>query len=141
MKRTTRTTMGACLALAAATVAASLAGAASAVRVAPVNTVPPTISGTATVGQTLTADNGTWQNSPTAYQYRWLRCDRNGNGCRSIAGATQKTYTLVAADADNTMRVRVTAVNADGATDARSTQTRSCSRARPPRLGTPRGRR
>jgi hypothetical protein len=116
--------MGACLALAAAAVAASLAGTASAViQVAPVNTAPPTTSGTAAVGQTLTADNGTWQNSPTAYQYRWLRCDRNGNGCGPIAGATQKTYTLVAADADRTMRVRVTAVNADGATDARSAQT------------------
>ena len=124
MKRTTRTTMGACLALAAATVVASLAGTASAVaQVAPVNTALPTISGTAAVGQMLTADNGTWQNSPTAYQYRWLRCDRNGNGCGPIAGATQKTYTLVAADADNTMRVRVTAVNADGAADARSAQT------------------
>jgi hypothetical protein len=124
MKRTTRETMRACLALAAATAAASLAGAALAgAQVAPVNTTPPTISGAATVGQTLTADNGTWQNSPTAYQYRWLRCDRDGNGCRSIGGATQKTYTLAGADADNTMRVRVTAVNGDGANDARSAQT------------------
>jgi len=116
--------MGAILALAAAAVVASLAGTASAVtQVAPLNTTPPTVSGTATVGQTLTADNGTWQNSPTTYQYRWLRCDKNGNGCRTIGGATQKTYVLVAADADNTIRVRVTAVNADGAIDARSVQT------------------
>lgn len=124
MKRTTRQTMRACLALAAATAAVSLVGTALAVtQAAPVNTTPPAVSGTTTVGQVLTADNGTWQNSPTAYQYRWLRCDRSGNDCGSIAGATQKTYTLVAADADNTLRVRVTAVNADGATDARSAQT------------------
>jgi hypothetical protein len=120
----TRQTMRACLALAAAIAAASLAGTAVAgALAAPVNSTAPTISGTPTVSQTLTADNGTWQNNPTAYQYRWLRCDRTGDGCGPIAGATQKTYTLVAADADKTIRVRVTAVNADGATDARSAQT------------------
>jgi hypothetical protein len=98
-------------------------GSATAQQGPPVNTTPPTITGTPRVGQTLTAQNGTWQNSPTAFQYRWQRCGTAGAGCLGIPAATLKTYTLVAADAGHTLRVRVTAVNADGATNARSAPT------------------
>jgi hypothetical protein len=90
---------------------------------APVNTVPPAISGTPTVGQTLTASNGTWTNSPTTFAYQWLRCNGGGNSCVSVANGTQQTYTLVGADAGHTMRVRVTATNADGSTSAQSNPT------------------
>jgi hypothetical protein len=89
----------------------------------PVNTAPPTIAGTPRVGQTLTAGNGTWQNGPTSFEYRWLRCARDGGDCLGLPGATERTYTLVAGDAGHTIRVRVTAVNADGATAARSAPT------------------
>jgi hypothetical protein len=99
-------------------------GGAAAVRsVAPVNTAPPAISGTPTVGQTLTASDGTWSNAPTSFAYQWLRCNGGGNSCASVANGTQKTYTLVGADAGRTMRVRVTATNADGSTSAQSDQT------------------
>ena len=90
---------------------------------APVNTSPPTTSGTAQVGQTLTAGNGTWSNAPTSFAYQWLRCNGGGNSCDSVANGTQQTYTLVAADAGSTMRVRVTATNADGSGSAQSEQT------------------
>jgi hypothetical protein len=90
---------------------------------APVNTVPPAISGTPTVGQTLTASDGTWSNTPTSFAYQWLRCNGGGNNCANVANGTQKTYTLVGADAGNTMRVRVTATNADGSNSAQSAQT------------------
>jgi hypothetical protein len=105
--------------------AALLAGAgAQAMRnVAPVNTVPPTISGTPTVGQTLTASEGTWSNSPTSFAYQWLRCNGGGNSCADVANGTQHTYTLVGADAGQTMRVRVTATNADGSNSVQSAQT------------------
>jgi hypothetical protein len=92
-------------------------------KAAPVNTAPPTISGTPTVGQTLTASDGTWSNSPTSYAHQWLRCNGGGNSCVSVANGTQKTYTLVGADAGHTMRVRVTATNADGSASAESAQT------------------
>jgi hypothetical protein len=91
--------------------------------VAPVNTTPPAITGTATVGKTLTATDGTWSNAPTSFSYQWLRCNGGGNSCATIPGATQKTYLLVAADAGQTIRVRVTATNADGSASAQSDQT------------------
>jgi hypothetical protein len=103
---------------------ALLAGIGSAAsQVAPVNTAPPTISGTPAVGQTLTASNGTWSNAPTAYAYQWVRCNGGGNSCVNVSNGTQKTYTLVGADAGHTMRVRVTASNADGSATAESAQT------------------
>ena len=112
------------LVLALGVLTAALFGTASAAtQAAPTNTTPPTVTGTASVGQTLTAENGTWANSPTAYQYQWLRCGATGESCVGVPGATQKTYLVVAADRGHTLRVRVTAVNADGAANARSAQT------------------
>jgi hypothetical protein len=99
------------------------AGAQATATVAPVNTSPPTITGTSQVGQSLTASDGTWSNNPTAFAYQWLRCNRGGNACASVANGTQKTYTLVDADAGQTIRVRVTATNADGSNSAQSDQT------------------
>jgi len=92
-------------------------------QVAPVNTAKPAVSGTPTVGQTLTASNGTWSNAPTSYAYQWLRCNGGGNSCVSVSNGTQQTYALVGADAGRTMRVRVTATNADGSASAESDQT------------------
>ena len=101
--------------------AAGMAQAATAV--APVNTAPPVISGTTQVGQTLTTTNGAWSNSPTSFAYQWLRCNGGGNACVNVANGTQRSYTLVGADAGRTIRVRVTATNADGSSSAQSDQT------------------
>ena len=91
---------------------------------APVNTAPPAIDGTAVQGETLTASSGSWDNSPTAYSYQWQRCDSAGNNCSNISGAAiYSSYTLVYADAGSTIRVRVTATNDSGSTDATSAQT------------------
>jgi hypothetical protein len=115
---------------ASALLAALLAGAAfgtaagrAASAASPANTVPPTITGTPAVGQTLTAENGTWTNVPTSFAYQWQRCNKAGNNCSNVGGATQKTYTLVAADGGHAMRVTVTATNADASGSARSAQT------------------
>ena len=101
----------------------ALAGAATAAAAPPTNTALPTITGTPSVGETLTAQNGTWTNSPTAFQYQWQRCGGAGGGCSNVPGAVEKTYLLTSADAGRTMRVRVLAVNADGASAARSAPT------------------
>ena len=108
-------------AVVAAVVFAAFAGAA--IVAAPGNTTAPTVSGTAKVGQTLMASDGTWSNTPTSYAYQWLRCNGGGNSCVNVANGTQKSYTLVGVDAGHTMRVRVTATNADGSASAQSDQT------------------
>jgi len=74
---------------------------------APVNTVAPAVTGTATFGQTLSTTNGTWLGSPApTFTYQWFRSPST-----SIGGATSSTYVLVAADIGNTIFCRVTATN------------------------------
>jgi hypothetical protein len=108
--------------VAVAVLGATIGGGSAATQAAPVNVTPPTITGVARVGERLTAQNGTWDNSPTSFRYQWRRCDADGLSCTNILGAaaTLKRYTLVTADVGHRLRVRVTAVNADGATSARS---------------------
>jgi phosphatidylinositol-3-phosphatase len=90
-------------------------------RRAPTNTAPPVVSGTAQVGQTLSATTGSWSGTqPLAYAYQWRRCDSAGAGCGDIAGATTATYTVVSADVGSTIRVVVTASNAFGSAPATS---------------------
>ena len=89
----------------------------------PENTALPAISGTAQQGQTLTASNGTWTNSPTSFAYHWRTCDAGGTNCTDLVAATSRTYDLGAADAGATIRVDVTATNAWGSSDALSQPT------------------
>jgi subtilisin family serine protease len=90
----------------------------------PSNTSPPTISGTAQSGQTLTANPGTWSGTtPISYAYQWRRCDTSGNNCLDIAGATAQTYLLTGSDVGSTIRVVVTASNGGGSAQATSAQT------------------
>jgi uncharacterized protein YukE len=88
----------------------------------PVNTVPPTISGTPEHLQTLTvSDDGTWTGTaPIAFTYQWQRCDSGGSNCADIAGETGTSYTLGAADVGQTVRVVVTGTNAAGSDSAAS---------------------
>lgn len=79
--------------------------------------VDPSITGTAEVGETLTADEGTWNGSPTSYSFQWLR------GTVPIAGADEDTYVIVEDDVGEQLAVLVTATNALGSVSALSDPT------------------
>jgi hypothetical protein len=99
----------------------------------PVNTVAPVVSGTATVGQTLTTTNGTWTGAPApTFTYQWQRAGSN------IGGATSSTYLLVVADVGNAIRCVVTATNPLGAVSANSNATAAVAATVPgaPTIGT-----
>ena len=84
----------------------------------------PAISGTAQVGETLTADTSGISDadglSSATFRYQWVRND--GSADADIAGATGATYTLVDSDEGKTIRVRVSftddAVNEETLTSA-----------------------
>jgi hypothetical protein len=76
------------------------------------------------VGSTLTANQGTWHGTqPMSFAYHWEICGAHGEACHDIAGQTGQTYVLRAEDPGNTVRVRVTASNADGSASATSPPT------------------
>ena len=102
--------------------------------IAPVNTVAPVVSGTATFGQTLSTTNGTWTGVPTpTFTYQWFRSPST-----SIGGATSSTYVLVAADVGNTIFCTVTATNVVSAVGANSNTTATVAATVPgaPTIGT-----
>jgi hypothetical protein len=82
---------------------------------APKATSDPTITGNATMGETLRATAGTWTGAqPITFTFRWLRCDSSGNNCFVLPGQTDDSYTLRDGDIGRTLRVRVTAENSAG---------------------------
>jgi hypothetical protein len=89
---------------------------------APVNTEAPSISGTATAGQLLTAGSGKWAGGePITFEYEWLRCNTSGGGCVQAAAASPlSVYLVAAADVGHTLRVKVTATNLAGKGEAES---------------------
>ena len=104
----------------------------------------PTISGTAQVGETLTANTSGVIDadglSNVQYEYQWLADDAD------ISGATNATYTLVAADEGKAVKVQVsftddadneeTLTSAATATVAAATQTNSPATGAPTISGT-----
>ncbi len=90
----------------------------------PANSVKPTISGTATQGQTLTASAGTWTGkTPITFADQWYRCDSNSNNCSPITGEIGPTRIVDSGDVGNRLKVRVTATNSSGANAADSSTT------------------
>ncbi|MEM9844088.1 MAG: Ig-like domain-containing protein [Pseudomonadota bacterium] len=80
----------------------------------PINLVAPSVLGILTVGETLTGLAGLWlydsnaNSSEPAITYQWKR------GGVNIAGATDSTYVLQAADAGDTITVEETATGVNG---------------------------
>jgi hypothetical protein len=83
---------------------------------------PPSISGIARDGDTLTGSDGTWFGTPPlSFSYAWLRCEESR--CAFVNGATGRTYTLGADDVGKRLFLRVTATNVAGSDYAYSQPT------------------
>ena len=59
----------------------------------PLNVSLPTIAGRGAGRTLLTASSGSWRNGPTAYAYRWSRCDPSGAGCARLHGRRRRRRT------------------------------------------------
>jgi hypothetical protein len=80
----------------------------------PTDSTKPTITGTAALGDELTAHPGTWTGGATSFAYQWLRCV-SGLTCTSVTGATGTTYGVRSADVGMHLRVVVRASTSSGA--------------------------
>lgn len=89
----------------------------------PASTSPPTVSGTAAAGSTLTVATGSWTNAPTILSIRWRRCSSTGTSCTDVPGATGTTYAVTSADAGSALVAEVVATNAGGSATASSAPT------------------
>ena len=84
------------------------------------NRILPTVSGTATVGQTLTSTTGTWPSTSSGYAYQWQKSSDGGVTWTNISGATASTYVLVTADAGYRIRSQVSLTTNAGSSSAYS---------------------
>jgi hypothetical protein len=84
----------------------------------------PTITGSPTMGATLTATPGTWVSAqPISYFYQWARCATNGSACKPIAGAKARTYTVSSADKGSRLFVQIKAMSGQASAFANSLRT------------------
>jgi hypothetical protein len=76
---------------------------------------PPFISGSASVGMTLTCQRGIWNGKPPpAFTYQWFR-----DGA-AIVGATASPYAIEPGDQGHLLSCNVTAKNSEGSVEAES---------------------
>ena len=80
-------------------------------------TTKPTVTGTAKVRKTLTANKGTWTGSPApTFTYQWYACTRKMSSatqtvpgtCKAINGQTKKTFKLTSTHKGKYVTVKVT---------------------------------
>jgi large repetitive protein len=88
----------------------------------PVTTADPKVSGSLSIGSTLTVSSGSWSGTqPITLSYQWDRCDTNGGNCQLIGGATGTRYTVTSADAGHRLVSVVTGKNTFGTHQAVAT--------------------
>ena len=80
-------------------------------------TLKPTLTGTAKVGENLTANKGTWTGSPApTFTYQWYACTQKVSSatqtvpgtCKPINGQTKTTFTLTSTHTGKYITVKVT---------------------------------
>jgi hypothetical protein len=75
----------------AATAAAPVSG-------TPVNSVRPSLSGSAQVGQWLSVSTGSWSPTPSSYAYAWHRCSSSGSCSLSPSSSSSSSYLVGSGD-------------------------------------------
>jgi len=86
-------------------------------------TVVPSISGTTTVGQTLTSTTGTWPSTSSGHAFQWQRSSDGGATWTNVSGAIVSTYVPVTADAGYLLRSQVSLTTIAGSSSAYSLPT------------------
>lgn len=89
----------------------------------PVATTVPVITGTPTVGQSLTSSTGTWPSTDSGYAFQWQKSSDGGVTWVNILGASTSTYSLVPADAGYLIRSQVSLTTNAGTSTAYSLAT------------------
>lgn len=91
----------------------------------PAATADPVVTGTPTVGETLSASTGAWDGAqPLTYTYAWQVCDPDGNACNPTTPAvTDPAYLVKTYDVGLRIEVQVTAHNGFGQATAVSAPT------------------
>ena len=92
-------------------------------RIVPSAKRKPRITGIARLGHRLTTTTGVWYEKPSGYRFQWLGCNRHGNDCRPLPGATKRTLALGRSELGLRLRILVTARTGSGTGSARSTAT------------------
>jgi FG-GAP-like repeat/FG-GAP repeat len=124
----------------------SFAGDGRTIGTAPINTVAPTVSGSAVPGSTWTVNPGTWTGKPApTFAYYWLRCNQPiltsfttvPSGCSVISSATSATYQTTAADAGKYLTAQVAGSNVLGFALAGAVGTTAIQLASPVNTGPP----
>jgi hypothetical protein len=80
----------------------------------PRSSTAPRVTGSISIGSTLTCSEGTWSNDPTSFSYVW---QEDGS---PIAAASAPTHTITQADAGSRLSCAVTATNPAGSAAAES---------------------
>lgn len=89
---------------------------------APVSTAAPRVSGSLSIGSTVTVSGGSWSGAqPITVSYQWERCDLDGGRCTGISGAAGATYRIGEDDAGHRLVVVVAARNSAGTTQVVAT--------------------
>ena len=100
-------------------------------RIVPSAKRKPRITGIARLGHRLKATTGVWYEKPSGYRFRWLGCNRHGNDCRPLPGATRRTLALGRSELGLRLRIVVTARTGSGRGASRH-RSQCPSRRRPP---------
>lgn len=97
------------------------AGALGAAASGPTALTPPSLSGAAREGATLTAAPGVWNaTAPVTFHYAWEKCNADGGSCTALSGATHDDFRVPSGLSGSTLRVAVTATDSSGSATSRS---------------------